>query len=157
MSSKSEQVAEFHRLIGAPVGIPIQAERGDAHVAMLLSTYSSVCKGLSMNLLHEWKRKPAQHRLLRAHLLLEEPAECLVALANCKEVDLLDGLCDMEYVTIGTGVCYGLPMEAGFDEVHRSNMTKTPPEGDIRASSKGRMWQPPNLREIIDRSRHESK
>jgi predicted HAD superfamily Cof-like phosphohydrolase len=37
---------------------------------------------------------------------------------------LLKELCDLRYVVDGTAVSLGLPMEAAFAEVHRSNMSK---------------------------------
>lgn len=67
---------------------------------------------------------PNDVRILRAELILEEAAEVLDAMADRAEVNLLDGIADLLYVTIGTAVAYDLPAGAAFDEVHASNMTK---------------------------------
>lgn len=89
-------------------------------------------------------------RLLRAHLMMEELSEAMQALADCDELQLLDALCDLAYVVEGTGVAYGLPMEAAFAEVHRSNMTKAVRKaGDVRLRDKGRGYVPPDLARVL--------
>lgn len=64
------------------------------------------------------------NRLLRMHLIVEEASEVCLALTEQNEVQLLDGLADLYYVTLGTAVSYCLPLSEAFWEVHRSNMTK---------------------------------
>lgn len=43
-----------------------------------------------------------------------------------------------------------LPLTEGFKEVHRSNMTKTPPTGDLYAHDKGADYSPPKLQGVLD-------
>lgn len=78
---------------------------------------------------------------LRLRLIREEYEETrdeLEALINVRDPDeavrlfrlLLKELCDLRYVAEGTAVAFGLPFEAAYQEVHRSNMTKRPgPQG----------------------------
>jgi len=40
-------------------------------------------------------------------------------------VGVADGLADVLYVVIGTAVAYGIDIQEVFDEVHRSNLSKT--------------------------------
>lgn len=88
-------------------------------------------------------------RLIRAHLMIEELSEVLLALARGKDLPLLDGLTDLLYVTVGTAVAYDLPLTESFDEVQRSNMTKTRRIGDVRCRDKGVSYSPPDLKTIL--------
>lgn len=93
-------------------------------------------------------------RALRAELMLEELSEVLQALQDRDELELLDGLADLMYVTVGTGVKFDLPVEDAFQEVHRSNMTKgaaaAAHSGD---KGKGEGYSPADLRGVLDSHR----
>lgn len=91
-----------------------------------------------------------EDRLLRAKLILEEALELVGALGVTVEcatpygdpwefdiddirwsvgsgwlpLEVIDGCCDLEYVTLGTMVACGFPDEAFFQDVHEANMTK---------------------------------
>lgn len=117
---------------------------------------------------------PPEVRLLRARLILEEAKELLLAMgidwANAEWptdlwidgpsdlVEVADGIADLQYVTVGTGRSYGIPTDACFREVHRSNMTKTPPDPDRPAdpgakyttkTPKGPDFRPPAIKSIL--------
>jgi hypothetical protein len=64
------------------------------------------------------------NRELRQTLLQEEFDEYMLAEDNDDLVEIADGLLDMIYIIYGTGLTYGIDMDAGFAEVHRSNMSK---------------------------------
>lgn len=85
-------------------------------------------------------------RWLRAHLMLEELSEVLAGLASCDKVETLDGLADLSYVVLGTAAVYNLPLAEAFEEVHNSNMTKTP--SDQRCSDKTG-YTPPDLEKLL--------
>ncbi len=90
------QVAEFHRTFKHPI----------------LSTPSI----------------PAESRCkLRVALLAEELKELEVAILNQDIVEVADALCDLQYVLSGAILEFGLgdKFKALFDEVQRSNMSKT--------------------------------
>lgn len=63
--------------------------------------------------------------LLRIRLIAEEFGELCTAIQKGDLVEIADALADLEYVVVGTAVAFGIPHEAVFQEVHRSNMTKT--------------------------------
>ena len=95
-------------------------------------------------------------RYLRAHLMCEELGEVLEALEKGDEVALFDGLCDLIYVILGTACIYSLPIASGFEEVHRSNMTKAPQADDPdkeRLRQKGPDYSAPDLKGILERWR----
>lgn len=56
----------------------------------------------------------------------EEVRELREAILTGNKPDILKELCDILYMTIGLGVCYGLPVDKGFQRVHDSNMSKSP-------------------------------
>lgn len=87
-------------------------------------------------------------RKLRAKLILEEALETIKALGfevmgnNIEElhepnlVEVVDGLCDLHYVAFcGTSIALGLSeaqMNAAFEEVHRSNMSKLWTDNEVQ-------------------------
>lgn len=67
-------------------------------------------------------------------------------------VELADALADSIYVIVGTAVSFGIPMNQIFEEVHRSNMTKSmlKDSKSIKGKTlKGPNWEPPKIKEII--------
>lgn len=71
---------------------------------------------------------PAADRCrLRVALLAEELKEFQEAIENQDIVEIADALCDMQYVLSGAVLEFGLgeKFKALFDEVQRSNMSKT--------------------------------
>ena len=94
-------------------------------------------------------------RLLRAHLLLEELAETLVALARRNLVKLADGAGDLDYVLHGTCIAFGINLEDITAEIHKSNMTKAirrDTVDDPRLRNKGDSYVPPDIEGALLRS-----
>lgn len=69
----------------------------------------------------------AQRSLSRyVNLLITNKSNELVAAMLAGDlVGVADGLADVLYVVIGTAVAYGIDIQEVFDEVHRSNLSKT--------------------------------
>jgi predicted HAD superfamily Cof-like phosphohydrolase len=67
---------------------------------------------------------PERVQELRMKLLDEETDELSEAVIAGDIVEIADALADIVYVAIGTAISYGIPFDAVFREVHRSNMTK---------------------------------
>lgn len=101
---------------------------------------------------------------LRADLIDEEFAEFLDShkrvytdyneLVDVDTIEYADALADLVYV------CFGSALEAGIDlnlvlrEVHKSNMTKVWPDGEVHYHPNGKVakpegWQPPNIKEVL--------
>ncbi len=67
---------------------------------------------------------PLERALLRASLNKEECHETDCAIVNQDLIEIADGIADTIYVLIGAAIEYGIDIQAVFDEVHRSNMSK---------------------------------
>ena len=92
-------------------------------------------------------------RQMRHSILIEEVNELQYAETN---IDALDAITDILYVLLGTAHAYGLgdKLEAAFNEVHRSNMTKVMPDGKVMKREDGKIIKPdtyekPNLQLIL--------
>lgn len=62
----------------------------------------------------------------RYDLMAEELEEYWAGVLNRDVVDVADALADLMYTVYGTALAHGVPLDAVFDAVHRSNMTKDP-------------------------------
>ena len=69
--------------------------------------------------------------MLRYNLIKEELDEFKQALDNNDILEAADALTDILYVTYGAGHAFGVDLDACFEEVHESNMSKIGPEGPI--------------------------
>ena len=93
-------------------------------------------------------------RQLRHSILVEEVMELQCAETH---IDALDAITDILYVLLGTAHAYGLAdkVEAAFNEVHRSNMTKVMPDGKVMKREDGKIikpdtYEPPNLQKVLE-------
>ena len=58
-------------------------------------------------------------------------------------IEAADALADLVYVIYGAALEWGIPLDAVFDEVHRSNMTKVWPDGTVHYRDDGKVIKPP--------------
>lgn len=97
---------------------------------------------------------------LRASLIMEEAKEVCEELLH-EDEDNMDKIAkeivDLLYVTFGTIISYGLQdkIEACFDEVHRSNMSKLGEDGHPIYRDDGKVLKGPNysvadIKSILD-------
>ena len=100
-------------------------------------------------------------RQMRHSILIEEVNELQSATTH---IDALDAITDILYVLLGTAHAYGLgdKLQAAFNEVHRSNMTKVMPEGKVMKREDGKIikpdaYEPPNLQKYMDNQTTEPK
>ena len=104
---------------------------------------------------------------LRRALLTEEAAEAAEALGDLAAVLAAGGdpaaayravakeLADVLYVTYGAADALGIDLPAVFVEVHRSNMSKAGPDGEVRRRPDGKVlkgpgYRPPDLERLVD-------
>jgi len=147
-----DMVQDFHHKMEFPIGLRLndQVGAGCSHImgcAIRLEQISKNVLGPALN-----RAQRGDHRLYRAYLMIEELSETVGALAACNNVDLADGLADLEYTLLGTAVTFGIPSREVFKEVHRSNMTKSINRDLAR---KGRMkgpdFSPANVQNVLER------
>ncbi len=84
--------------------------------------------------------------LLRYNLMKEENEEYLEAVQNNDLVEIADALGDMMYILCGTIIEHGLQdkIEAVFDEIQRSNMSKLDQNGKPIYREDGKVLKGPN-------------
>jgi predicted HAD superfamily Cof-like phosphohydrolase len=83
---------------------------------------------------------------LRYNLMKEENEEYLEAVQNDNLIEIADALGDMMYILCGTIIEHGLQhkIEAVFDEIQRSNMSKLDHSGNPIYREDGKVMKGPN-------------
>lgn len=118
---------------------------------------------------------PSDERLqLRADLIMEECMEFMESVFPNVEVQCFagkntiiwgdkikldhegaaDALADLIYVCIGAANEFGIPLDKVWDEVHRSNMAKIGPNGEVKRRADGKVskpdgWTPPDIKGVL--------
>ena len=89
---------------------------------------------------------PLQKIQLRFDLMAEENEEYLEAAKNNDIVEVADALGDMLYILCGTILEHGMQhkIEAVFNEIQRSNMSKLGADGDPIYREDGKVMKGPN-------------
>lgn len=143
MDREVSDVKAFHEKHDFPVGEELRPPIDELKTELL--GYADAVETLGKRL-----RAQSSTREVRCGLVLEEAGEMVRGLANGDPVETLDALSDLIYVVVGTAVSYGLPLNAGFQEIHRSNMTKAKRLPDDRTlKQKGKTYEPPNLGKLF--------
>ena len=78
------------------------------------------------------------------NLIKEELCELEEAIKNKDLIEVADALTDILYVTYGAGHAFGINLDACFDEVQRSNMSKLDLNGKPIYSQQGKVLKGPN-------------
>jgi len=91
---------------------------------------------------------------LRLKLIKEELEELEQALNDKNILEVADALTDILYVTYGAGHSFGINLDACFEEVQRSNMSKLDEDGkpiynEYGKVMKGPNFSKPNLKQFI--------
>lgn len=91
-------------------------------------------------------------------ILMEELDEYLFANNHDDEVEIADAIGDILYIAFGLVTKHGLEdkMEAIFDEIHASNMSKLDENGQVIRRDdgkilKGPLYFKPNIQKILNR------
>ncbi len=81
---------------------------------------------------------------LRYNLIKEELDEFKEALDNNDLLEVADALTDILYVTYGAGHAFGIDLDACFQEVQNSNMSKLGENGKPIFNDQGKVMKGPN-------------
>ncbi len=96
----------------------------------------------------EVKSKPSfssdKINMLRYNLIKEELDEFKQALDNNDLLEVADALTDILYVTYGAGHAFGINLDACFEEVQNSNMSKLGNDGKPIYNDYGKVMKGPN-------------
>ena len=82
--------------------------------------------------------------ILRYNLIKEELDEFKQALDNSDLLEVADALTDILYVTYGAGHAFGINLDACFEEVQNSNMSKLGTDGKPIYNDQGKVMKGPN-------------
>lgn len=126
-------IKEFTEKVKQPVGVEINEDGLKKRIQLIFEEFTEVLDA-------------AGYRL---------EADCLGDIDVCKiknkkvnKVELLKELCDLEYVTVGTSVTFGLPHEKAFIAVHENNLTKVSSDGTILTREDGKVLKPEGYRKV---------
>ena len=81
--------------------------------------------------------------MLRYNLIKEELDEFKQALDNSDLLEVADALTDILYVTYGAGHAFGINLDACFEEVQNSNMSKLGTDGKPIYNDQGKVMKGP--------------
>tara|TARA_S200000501_G_scaffold8379_1_gene7468 strand:+ start:1452 stop:1823 length:372 start_codon:yes stop_codon:yes gene_type:complete len=81
---------------------------------------------------------------LRYNLIKEELDEFKQALDNNDLLEVADALTDILYVTYGAGHAFGINLDACFEEVQNSNMSKLGKDGKPIYNDQGKVMKGPD-------------
>ena len=82
--------------------------------------------------------------VLRYDLIKEELAELKQAIDSQDILEVADALTDILYVTYGAGHAFGIDLDACFNEVQNSNMSKLGSDGKPIYNESGKVMKGPN-------------
>ncbi|MDA8791249.1 nucleoside triphosphate pyrophosphohydrolase family protein [Candidatus Pelagibacter bacterium] len=81
---------------------------------------------------------------LRIDLIKEELEELTEAMQKKDLLEVADALTDILYVTYGAGHAFGINLDACFNEVQNSNMSKLGKDGNPIYNESGKVMKGPN-------------
>jgi predicted HAD superfamily Cof-like phosphohydrolase len=85
-------------------------------------------------------------RELRWDLIHEEYLEVAEAMDNYDLSNYAKELADLVYVVYGAAIEHGIDLDAVFEEVHKSNMSKVYPDGSVHFREDGKVLKGPHYR-----------
>lgn len=123
MNHAVADVMAFMRIAGQPVRsspeIPQDPEgAADPVLRLAVAELGALARAL--------KGHASSEKAFRLRLILSEAAELATALVENDLAGVADALADLDYVTIGTAVQFGIPHGAVWDAVQASNLAKFP-------------------------------
>lgn len=152
-SSTYNQVIEFHQKFGHPAPDEISQPNEDTiklRLNLILEEYIELVQAFG---------KKDSMRIDTVVALLEE-ADGFISNITSEDIDVdmvevADALGDIKYVTDGSAAVCGLPFDAISTEIHRSNMSKLGPDGQVMYREDGKImkgpeYTKPNIALILD-------
>lgn len=140
MRKQLDQVLDFHKRIGATIAESPQLLLHDRDLAREMA-------GEVRGLIGSIQARAGSDDILaqRMQMAIEELAEWIEAHVAGDLTAAADALADRGYLLFGDAVATGLPVEDVFDEVHRSNMTKSAAIPSTGKAAKSAGYAPPAI------------
>lgn len=148
MKKEQRQVKELMEAMGqsCPVGpVMPEPEVRRLRVKLIAEELCEYCKALNIN--------------LKIISEVDKEADVINVTGGFgvgDEIEAYDALIDLLYVTVGSGVASGVDLQAGWDEVNRSNASKIPDNIGREFGTKwikGPNYVAPNLGPILESQR----
>ena len=104
-----------------------------------------------MNLPVSYSAKMIEQDRLDLHmtLLFEEFAELTNGINQRDMVEIADGIVDLCYIAVGLAVELGIPFNRVFNEIHQTNLMKSPEFQAGGKILKPEGWEPPKVEQIL--------
>ena len=153
MNKWQAMVYEFHKATGSAIGTDPELRENDLRAKLIMEEAVETVAALGFSV-HALIDKPG----VPGESSLREIASFHKSYNRPNLIDAIDGLCDLMYVVLGTGVTAGINLDPHFTEVHRANMMKL--LGPKRADGKQLKpegWQPPDHDQVLIRQARESE
>ena len=134
-----DQVREFHEAFDHPVRTIPNADVAERVLRMNLIQEEVTELGEALDLF--WVEDDMGNILWRTYAHYPH---------GVNTVEVADALADIDYVVQGAALTFGIPHDAVFDEVHRSNLAKA--GGPVRADGKKLKpegWTPPDIAGVL--------
>jgi len=115
-----------------------------------VNEFHRACRHVAPNTPQALDEKTAR---LRVRLIVEEAYEFKDAVEGGNYLEMIDALCDLNYVLQGAAVSMGVDLQPFFVEVHMANMNKTKGGKDAGGKQmKPPGWQPPDHRKVWEQN-----
>ncbi len=145
MPNSYELVKEFHRVFGHAIeGAPLTPD-----VKVMKFRTRFLLEEISELILALGGRWTGSQHLGRAVELIERARDQVLAAKdyefnNVDLVEVADALGDLDYITNGAALVFGIPLPEVTAEIHRSNMTKLGTDGKPIYNDEGKVIKGPN-------------
>lgn len=147
MNRMQAQVADFHEATGSTIGEMPAIRDAELRAKLIMEEAVETVAALGYTVVADvYRVEPDADGTLPKMMTFEKSYDE----PNLEEA--IDGICDLIYVAMGTGVAMGIDVEEHYDEVHRANMAKL--GGPKRADGKQlkpKDWTPPDHQKIMRR------
>lgn len=141
MEPQQKRVLEFHRAFGQPAPEHFSPLRD----AVLLQLRAKLILEEALEFCTAAGLAPVLRIDDHDEDILINKISLAEARVSPSDIDMIDALCDLSYVTYGTAVTMGLDLEQFECEVHRSNMSKLGPDGRPILRNDGKVLKGPGF------------
>lgn len=154
LSIEKESTLRSPQQLGIRLRKPQSLEKGREEMATHFEQCAEFMRAFGQEVYNHPSIRDKETQELRYELIREEVQELREGLDKDDLVEVADALTDILYVVYGAGHAFGLDLDACFNEVHRSNMSKLNEDGSVKKRADGKVlkgpnYSPPNLVPII--------